>query len=169
MIHYVPGLTNWPIYSQDRGIASPDVTKEAETRALPALVKLWQAIEAQTGYKWRCTSYWRNSPSHVTGTALDIAPEVSEASEKYYAVTNASDPVLYKRERLIRDLQDVAKMFRLPEFHAGIFIEPDHLHLQLFHREQGSPPTRVFKWKVPKPVYGDTLQRMRLPLIRTFK
>lgn len=167
MIHYLPGARNWPIVSQDRGIAPPEVTREAEEKALPALVALWQAIEQATGYRWRCTSYWRKSPSHVTGTALDIAPDIDSASEKYYAVNNGSDPVLYKREALVRDLQRVAKTFSLPAFNAGIFIEPDHLHLQLFHRESGSPPTRVFKWRVPKPVYGDTLQRMQLPLIRT--
>lgn len=162
----LPGAPDWPVVSQDPEIPSSQLKQYAEAHYLPVLIRAWQAVENETGYKWKSTSYWRKSPSHVTGAALDIAPDVSPRSAKHYAVTNMSDPVLYKREALIRDLQNVAADWRPGPYIVGIFIEPDHLHMQVFRRTPGDDRGMIIvKWKVPKPVYGDTLTRMKLPLI----
>lgn len=157
---------SWPIYSQHPNV-SPAIKTKAERLYLPHLVKMWQEIEGITGYKWKCTSYWRESPSHVTGSALDIAPDVRPSAAKFYAVTNMSDPVLYKRTKLIRSLQRLAATWPYSQRYVyGIFIEPDHLHLQIFtRRPQDRQAMLVVKWKVPKPVYHDTTERMKLPMI----
>lgn len=130
---------------------------------LPILLRLVTAIEEATGYKWRVTSYVRDSPSHKTACALDIAPDISPKSKKYYAVFNNSDPVLYKRLPLIRALQVVAERYDPTPYSAGIFIEPDHLHVQLFTSE-GAHVIRVIQWKQAKDIYPDTATRMKLPV-----
>lgn len=158
------GLSKWPIVSQHPQIAPVDERKHAERVYLPLLIRLWQLIESGTGYRWKSTSYWRNSPSHRRGYALDIAPDVAPSAAMAYAVSKRSDPVLYKRTALIRALQRVAQNNALPGYTAGIFIEPDHLHLHLFPPTPG-PKIRVAKWKVPKESYPDTLERMKLPML----
>lgn len=132
--------------------------------ALPVLIKAMQDIERMTGHRWKVTSYVRESPSHRTGYALDIAPDISPAYAHMYAVTLGSDPVLYKRVPMIRALQEYAARATPKRFTIGVFIEPDHLHIQLFD-PQGAPEVRILKWKQPKPVYSDTNERMKLPLI----
>lgn len=132
--------------------------------ALPILIKAMQNIERYTGHRWKVTSYVRQSPSHKTGYALDIAPDISRSYEHLYAVNLGSDPVLYKRVPMLRALQRYAKSEPNRVYTIGVFIEPDHLHLQLFDAD-GSPEIRIFKWKQPKPVYSDTHSRMKLPLI----
>lgn len=167
MSGHVIRFGEWEVFSQHPNVAPAHEKAYAEQHYLPALVKAWQAIEQQTGYRWKCTSYWRMSPSHSTGAALDIAPDISPSSEKFYAVNNGSDPVLYKREAMIRDLQAVAQAYpHHKDYLVGVFIEPDHLHIQLLQPEEGAGGMRIVKWKVPKPVYGDTAERMQLPLIR---
>lgn len=163
----LPSAPHWPVVSQHPNVAPAALKRYAELHYLPRLVKLWQAVEEATGYKWRCTSYWRKSPSHVTGSAIDIAPDIAPASESRYAVSNMSDPVLYKRVQLIRDLQDLALDWPYDdEFIFGIFIEPDHLHMQMFtRRPTDTAALLVVKWKVPKPIYSDTMDRMKLPMI----
>lgn len=139
----------------------------SEKEYLPELIRIWQTVERETGYRWKCTSYWRHSPSHSKGYALDIAPDISPDSERDYAVNQGSDPVLYKRVKLVRTLQKVARKFRPTKYDVGIYIEPDHLHLQLFAPEGKDHPLRVrlFKWKIVKPVYADSAIRSNLPLI----
>lgn len=159
---------SWDVLSQNPDVAPAHEKQYAEKHYLPELVKAWQAIERETGYRWKCTSYWRLSPSHSTGAALDIAPDIASNSTKFYAVNNNSDPVLYKREEMIRDLQRVAADYPVhKDYLIGVFIEPDHLHIQLLHPEEGAGGMRIVKWKVAKPVYGDTESRMRLPMFRT--
>jgi len=169
-VHYLPSDRKhlWPIVSQHKGIATPADTESAEKVYLPELVNAWQIIEKTTGYRWKSTSYWRKSPSHHRGIALDIAPDIAAGSINYYAVTNGSDPVLYKREKLLRDLQHVCAIFHTldPNLSIGIFVEPDHLHLQVFERAELQTPCRLYKWKIAKHSYADTLSRMEMPLIR---
>jgi len=157
----------WPIVSQHPNVASINVKHAAEHAYLPRLVALWQAIESASGHRWNTTSYWRESPSHSRGEALDIAPTIHPFVKNQYAVYHGSDPVLYKREPLIRQLQQVARLFRfhLP-YSMGIYIEPDHLHLQVIKPTGQVPEVRVFKWKQPKYAYADTLTRIQLPLIK---
>lgn len=133
---------------------------------LPQFVLIWNAIELATGHAWKCTSYIRNSPSHRRGQAFDLAPDIAASAYKQYAVNNNSDPVLYKRTKLIEQLQSIKDH----DFSGngsnsmGIFIEPDHLHIQVLKAlGPAESPTRVIKWKQPKPVYADTQQRMDLP------
>jgi hypothetical protein len=122
-------------------------------------------IEAESGFAWHATSYWRRSPSHRFGCSLDIAPDIADKSKDFYAVYRRSDPVLYKREELIRILQRAVHKFRDPNFSVGVYIEPDHLHMQVYPFKDAMGRARLFKWKVPKLVYPDTLQRMKLPMI----
>lgn len=158
----------WPIVSQAPSIAPPPERKRAELLYLPLLVKAWEYVEKETGYRWKSTSYWRNSPSHHKGIALDIAPDIAQNSEQHYAVNNGSDPVLYKRTTLLRQLQNLCKHCDLPqEYSIGIFVEPDHLHLQVFNRSEMSTPFRLYKWRIVKPVYADSAERSRLPMINS--
>jgi len=127
------------------------------------------AIETETGYRWRVTSFIRESPNHKMACALDIAPDIARDSMKHYAVFKQSDPVLYKRIPLIKDLQRVCH-YENPysDTRFGIFIEPDHLHLQVFDVYPGqTSDIRLFKWKQPKEIYPDTLDRMELPMTCT--
>jgi len=136
-------------------------------RYLDALLRLVTAIEIETRHKWKITSFIRDSPNHQHANALDIAPDIAPDSAQYYAVTHGSDPVLYKRTPLIRQLQRVCRDYRHPNFVMGIFIEPDHLHLQLFPLDGKRSYIRVYKWKGPKPCYPDTYKRMKLPMTST--
>ena len=84
------------------------------------------------------------------------------------ATTHGSDPVLYKREWLIRRLQSI-KDTNLPSNLStiGIFIEPDHLHVQVLDPRSTTAQISTIKWEIPKPIYGDTYERMALPLFRS--
>lgn len=156
---------------QGRMIINQDMSAFHDDPSLPMkylkfLLKLTTAIEMETGFKWRVTSFIRSSPNHSTAQALDIAPDIAPDSLRYYAVTNKSDPVLYKRLPLMRALQRVCALYDPAPYDAGIFVEPDHLHLQLF-APVSKPHVKLIKWKQPKPVYPDTEQRMMLPMTST--
>lgn len=170
MEHTIPAAPSWPVESQYRANINPIKRKEAELHWLPELIRLWQLIEKTTGYKWKATSYWRNSPSHQMGYALDIAPDISPSVANKYAVTNLSDPVLYKREKLIRKLQSVARQWRSSQsnWRLGMFIEPDHIHMHILQKQSASDPdASVVKWCVVKDVYKDSKTRSELPLIKS--
>jgi hypothetical protein len=130
---------------------------------LDMLLTIVSRIERETGFRWMVTSWIRESTSHPWSTSIDIAPDIHPGSQSRYAVNNGSDPVLYKRVPLVRALQRVAKTTPLNGITVGIFIEPDHLHIQLFQPEP-YPTISVYKWKQPKASYRDTTQRMDLPL-----
>jgi hypothetical protein len=160
--HTHPSAPRWPIVSQldPRLYNRPEVQRQL----LPHLIWLWQQVEDATGYRWMSTSYWRDSPSHQYGYALDIAPDVANDSKEYYSTSRWSDPVLYKRKILIRKLQTLKDDVTPAPLVYGIFIEPDHLHLHIaLPNARFKPGVYVFKWKVPKPVYDDTYERMKLP------
>lgn len=151
---------NWVVPSQDPNIAVPKDKVFAEKHYLPVLIKVWQDVERITGHRWKATSYWRNSPSHKKGCSLDIAPDIAKGVEKHYAVSRMSDPVLYKRVPLIRKLQALARTKNYAPYSVGLFIEPDHIHIQLIRpdRLQG-PIVKVLKWKLIKPSYRDSATR----------
>jgi hypothetical protein len=149
-------------------IKKPGVLQSADLFLAP-LIELWRDVELATKYRWKCTSFLRNSPSHEKGHALDIAPDFDVKTEPLYAVSRGSDPVLYKREPLIRALQSLANIDYSPDgsFTMGIFIEPDHLHLQVLQPRSGQRfPTSVIKWRIAKPIYSDTYARMTLPMFK---
>lgn len=125
------------------------------------------ALEQATHFKWRVTSLCRMSPSHRRGVAVDLAPDIAPSSAIYYAVNHLSDPVLYKRERLIRLMQaNLGRYLKIAP--AGItfnyFIEPDHIHLHLSSRKNSDPPFRIVKFGGPKLCYKDSPRRSALPL-----
>jgi hypothetical protein len=157
---------DWPIVSQHPNVANPTLKKFAHANYLPELIEAWKHIERTSGFRWKSTSYWRKSPSHSKGYALDIAPDIAPSATRHYAVTKMSDPVLYKREKLIRQLQDAAATWKGDDrYTVGVFVEPDHLHIHLLKPDGQGGDMKIVKWKVPKPTYGDTLERMKLPLI----
>jgi hypothetical protein len=165
MATIITNFNGYPIVSQNPEIPTPDVKAYAESHYLPELVRAWKAIEQGTGYRWKSTSYWRRSPTHVHGEALDLAPDIAPSAAKYYAVTHLSDPVLYKRLTLLKKLINVAHNFRPGPYTIGVFIEPDHLHVQVLKKEVFHPGMRIVRWKQEKPVYSDTSSRIKLPLI----
>lgn len=159
----------WQVINQEpsalMGNTDPDIVSANQAK----LLDLADEIEQECGFAWKVTSFVRNSPSHRMAISMDIAPDISDSSANLYAVTHRSDPVLYKREPLIRALQRVAK--RLNETPSddnclGIFIEPDHLHLQIYPATEWQPfgSVKVVKWKIAKSDYPDTHERMKLPL-----
>jgi hypothetical protein len=159
----------FPIHSQNPEIGGSK-KRFAEDNYLPALIFLWYLVEQYTGHRWKCTSYWRDSPSHQHGYALDIAPDIAPHASKYYAFSHRSDPVLYKRLPLMQALQRLARDPRLGARHwpftFSTAVEPDHIHLSLFARDNRSSDQNVsvLKWKVAKPLYPDTYERMKLPM-----
>lgn len=158
--------TPYAIHSQDPQFLDHDSVK----KYLPSLLTVLNTIEEICGYRWQITSYARNSPSHQRCISLDIAPDISPSAAHLYSANQKSDPVLYKREVLIRKLQTVASHFNTGggpalDFPVGIFIEPDHLHLQVFDSLPDNRQIVVVKWKQPKSCYPDTMERIKLPLI----
>lgn len=143
--------------------------RERFKRLYPELLRMWALVEAYTGIAWKATSLLRSKdgPSHKDATALDIAPDIAPSAYKYYAVYKRSDPVLYKRGPLLRQLQRlVGNEFPNVPFNIAFVVESDHIHIGVFELESQQTTGRLFliKWKQPKPIYNDTYARMRLPM-----
>lgn len=153
------------VVSQDPSVLSETHRTFVVPTFLPQLINIWADIERVTGHRWKCTSYLRQSPSHAKGHAIDLAPHIAPSSTKHYAVYNGSDPVLYKRAPLISALQTLKNKDYSGNGSnfMGIFLEPDHLHVQVLGTNRTDSPTSVIKWGIPKPIYKDTEQRMGLP------
>lgn len=160
-------LGPYHVVSQNPAILPKHIRDHVVPNFLPQLMAVWKDVETATGYRWKCTSYLRESPSHRRGHAFDLAPDIAEDSKHLYAVFNMSDPVLYKRNPLMKALQKLRNkdysVDSVQSNHMGIFIEPDHLHLQILAVDSSNSPTSIVKWGVPKPIYQDTKQRMDLP------
>lgn len=151
-------VAGYEVVSQD-----PHLSTATAKANLPVFIEATRLVERATGYAWRITSYQRASPSHSRGVAMDIAPDIAIRSRKFYAAYNGSDPVLYKREPLIRALQSLVPLPQLrPGVVVGLFIEPDHIHMHLI---EGTESFKVIKWGIKKPCYHDTLTRSKLPLL----
>lgn len=155
------------IPSQETEHITPRMERVIMTKKLPILLKLWGAVEKWSGHRWKATSFVRktDAPSHYDGSALDIAPDFTVSSQKQYAGNRRSDPVLYKREPLMRALQSVAQnTINDSDYDIGLFVEPDHIHMGLFIPSGPVRQIRVIKWGVEKPYYPDSLSRMKLPM-----
>lgn len=115
------------VVSQEPNALSERQRSTVVVKYLPQLLQIWKDIEKVTGYRWKCTSYIRNSPSHSKGHAIDLAPHISPRDTKLYAVHNQSDPVLYKRQPLVTALQRLKGNRYASDGtnHLGVFIEPD--------------------------------------------
>lgn len=159
----------YKILSQDPHVLSDSVRADVVLFFFPQFIQIWHDIEKVTGYRWRMTSYLRQSPSHKRGHAIDLAPWIAPSARKHYAVYQNSDPVLYKRQPLITALQRLKnKDYSGNRFNdMGIFVEPDHLHIQVLAYNPQQARTSVVKWGIPKPVYHDTYQRVKLPVTDT--
>lgn len=158
-------IGNFRVVSQEPNAIPESQRSHSVVNYLPQLIAIWKDIEKVTGYRWKCTSYIRNSPSHSKGHAIDLAPHIEAKDVKHYAVYNQSDPVLYKRAPLVKALQRLKNIDYSGKRsnHLGIFLEPDHLHIQILAPTQGDNRVSVVKWGIPKPIYKDTYQRMDLP------
>jgi hypothetical protein len=114
-------------------ILPKDTRKEGKKKVLDHIA---QRVADSTGMLWDETSWIRPSPGHENGDSLDIAPRfLSQQVADKYARAKMSDPVLFKREALLRRLMALA-IGRDPvlERHhvlAVIAVENDHLHIQL--------------------------------------
>lgn len=159
-------IGHYEFISQDP-TALPESYRPLAERLLPVFLQIWQAVEQVTGHRWKLTSYIRRSPSHHKGQAIDLAPDFTIQAEKHYGVHKGSDPVLYKRKTLIKQLSKLASTDftgNYPSEITGIFIEPDHLHIQVLANDDAlQTPTRVVKWKIVKPAYADSAVRAALP------
>lgn len=99
--------------------------------------------------QWRVTSWIRPTFSHRTGSAVDNAPTFVR-NFKYYAVTRRKDPFLNLRKKLFRFLKAFSAYLNGLPFLSWsylIFIESDHLHVQLLSKEGAS---RTVRWPYPK-------------------
>lgn len=162
MIDYVAFARTLP--NQQLSALTNDSLEFVAHTFLPRLVATWNLIEQVTGYKWKATSYIRQSPNHQYGVALDLAPDLAPASELLYSVHSRVNPFLYKRGILVRKLQKVIAITissrpPRPE-NVIIVVECDHLHLQLMN---GSPT--LVKWKAIKPIYSNSVPEHDLPMI----
>lgn len=116
---------------QSAGLYIPSIdTGLSKTRKQNALYRVWHAINKATKLDWRETAWIKDSPNHRLGDSLDLAPP----HVKGYAHTKNSDPVLHKREALLRDLMTLAATWRLKnDDHLSVLIaiENNHLHVQI--------------------------------------
>lgn len=140
---------------------------------LPVLLEGMYMVEQVTGMLWTPTSYVRDSPSHSKHISLDIVPDMTPRMAAKFATFQEipSDPVLPLRLDFINLLLPLTKIKRssIPwntnRFSLMIFIESDHLHLQV-----GSPrnkrPISLVKWHQPKPGYSDTKKRGGVGMFR---
>lgn len=157
---------SYKFLSQNPNVLTSDIRSEVVPFYLPQFLKIWMDIEKVTGHRWRMTSYLRQSPSHKRGHAIDLVPWIASDSRKFYAVYNNSDPVLYKRQPLFTALQKLKNVdYSKNRFNdMGIFVEPDHLHIQVLAFNPQQARTSIVKWGIPKPVYNDTYSRVKLPV-----
>lgn len=156
-------IGDYKIISQDPTVLTMEKREYVVPLFLPQFIAFWHDLEKVTGHRWRCTSYLRQSTSHSRGHAIDFAPAIAPSARQHYAVYNGSDPVLYKRERLVKALQRLKNKRYGQGNSLGVFLEPDHLHVQILSNLGTQHPLSVVKWGIPKPIYGDTYKRMDLP------
>lgn len=106
------------------------------------LRKIWiniiELISKYTGIPWTITSWKRNSKSHITKLALDIAPRLHMPYCKQYGMSINRNPMLNVRKQPYKDLiripinevNNIVQRY-LPNRTLTVFIEPDHLHMYL--------------------------------------
>lgn len=155
-------IGSYHIVSQDPNVITVDDADFTCSQVLPSFILIWHDIERVTGYRWKCTSYIRNAPSHKRGHSIDLAPDWSVVDKYRYGVARGSDPVIWKRLPLINAL------LTLKDNHYGAYpfaacLESDHIHLQVFEPGSTIGSFDVVKWGQAKPIYKDTYQRIKLP------
>lgn len=108
--------------------------------------KKW--LETVTQVKWRATSYLRESANHKEGRSLDVAPlPMIEAVKGDYGTfaPRPFDPLLPNRSNFLSHL--ISNLPTAPKG-LGIFIETDHVHLQIMKTPTMSPV--LARWPGPK-------------------
>lgn len=109
------------------------VSREAKWALLAAIS---QSVSNKTGMRWEATSWIRQSPGHYDGDSLDIAPRfLAERHRSEYSRDKGSDPVLFRREALLRRLMALSSgrepALDKARLTAVVAVENDHLHIQL--------------------------------------
>lgn len=137
----------------------------SQKKALGYLLLVRAAIEEETNMDFKVTSFIRDSPSH-DGSALDIAPDIPKELRDQYRVTHHSDPMLSERWSFIKQLLPLKRVsFPIP-YDVAIFMETDHLHLQLLRKPKPDADSQTFliKWSLPKESYADSQLRRTMML-----
>lgn len=129
-----PGKT----YPKDKSIPYPLIYAPA----VAWLQKAW-------GIPIRATSFIRNSPGHVAGYALDIAPTIPR--DRPYAPREGRDPLLTNRQDLLAKLTRALKYAPSGFF---FFLETDHVHVAIvpysLMQKYGIDTAAVFRWAYMK-------------------
>lgn len=131
---------------------------EENAENAPMWSSIVSRINAITGINWRVTSWIRDSLSHQTGLAVDIAPELTSTFSSNYGLNIARDPLLNLRTFPF----DVLSSTPYAPFHSiitpyypdrglAVFIETDHLHMYLLPIHDKIPTfLPVKRWLVPR-------------------
>lgn len=147
------------ILSNEPQAIHPTRLREVVPVTLPILLKAWTLIEKATGYKWRCTSFIRHSPSHSKGHSLDLVPDFHPSVKSAYNGSNMSDPIMHSRPELFAALIPFSDVRIDPNYNVVAAIESDHIHLQVIKGYSYPQAFTVLRWKDFKPVYKDTVFR----------
>lgn len=121
-----------------------------------------QMITNNTGVEWQETAWIKESPGHVDGSSMDIAPRLYVIGhEANYSGAKGSDPVLFQRPYLLRKLMGLG-MGRDPRLAAKhmvalVAVENDHIHIQLL------TPHNKHDWGRIVPVSFGRVQGDRYP------
>lgn len=131
------------------------------------LLRAADELDKGTGVPLTVTSFIRDSPGHVGGDSLDVAPSfTSREFASRYSVSRRSDPVLHLRAGYVNDLV-VACLERrrwLGPFAVLVALENDHLHIQVGLPGDPRDAGRFIFFPFPKDLsyrYPDSLQRQQ--------
>lgn len=147
------------ILSNEPDAISPARLERVVPVTLPILLKAWTLIEKATGYKWKCTSFIRHSPSHAKGHSLDLVPDFHPSVKSAYNGSSMSDPIMHSRPELFAALIPFSDVRIDPHYNVVAAIESDHIHLQVIKGYSYPNAFTVLRWKDFKPVYKDTVYR----------
>jgi hypothetical protein len=106
------------------------MNKKLKIKIVEFISAVIKELDLNSNFKWKLTSWIRNSPSHKTGLAFDIAPDLLE--NKTYGVSRRKDPFLNFRKDFIVKLKLIQPFLINQDFIPVIFVESDHLHIYLY-------------------------------------
>lgn len=124
-------------------------------------------LAENTKVEWQETAWIKDSPGHVDGSSLDVAPRLWVIGhEQNYAGAKGSDPALFQRPYLWWKLAGMA-MGRDPSLRAHrlialLAVENDHIHIQLLEPHDKHDWGRLIPvsfGRVMNERYADSAQR----------